>query len=85
MFAPGFCLLVFRPILSELVTQANLSPWWQCRDWVVLSHRFVRDGEYDFEELRSVTKVLTRNLNRVIDVNFYPDRGVKGGGFAESA
>jgi ribonucleoside-diphosphate reductase alpha chain len=34
--------------------------------------RFVRDGEYDFEELRSVTKVLTRNLNRVIDVNFYP-------------
>ena len=26
----------------------------------------------DFEALRKVTKVVTRNLNRVIDVNFYP-------------
>ena len=27
---------------------------------------------FDFEALRKVTKVVTRNLNRVIDVNFYP-------------
>ena len=27
---------------------------------------------YNFEELRRVTKVVTRNLNRVIDINFYP-------------
>jgi ribonucleoside-diphosphate reductase alpha subunit len=31
------------------------------------------DGaSYDFEKLRSVTKVATRNLNKVIDRNYYP-------------
>lgn len=33
---------------------------------------FVRAGEFDFEALRVTTKVAIRNLNRVIDINFYP-------------
>jgi ribonucleoside-diphosphate reductase alpha subunit len=33
---------------------------------------FVKDGHFDMEKLCAVTKVVTRNLNRVIDVNFYP-------------
>ena len=33
---------------------------------------FVKEGTFDFDELRRVTKVATRNLNRVIDINFYP-------------
>jgi ribonucleoside-diphosphate reductase alpha subunit len=34
---------------------------------------FVTDNkEYDFQKLYEVTKVVTKNLNRVIDVNFYP-------------
>jgi len=33
---------------------------------------FVKDGSFDFEELKSVTRVVTRNLNRVIDRNYYP-------------
>ena len=28
--------------------------------------------KYDFQKLHDVTKVVTKNLNRVIDVNFYP-------------
>jgi ribonucleotide reductase alpha subunit len=28
--------------------------------------------EFNFEELRRVTKMITRNLNRVIDINYYP-------------
>lgn len=27
---------------------------------------------FDFEKLHQVTKVVTRNLNKVIDVNYYP-------------
>merc|ERR1712150_204625 len=27
---------------------------------------------YDFERLKEVTKVVTKNLNKIIDVNFYP-------------
>lgn len=30
------------------------------------------NGEYDFEKLLEITKIVTKNLNRVIDVNFYP-------------
>jgi len=34
---------------------------------------FVLDDQtYDFQNLYAVTKVVTRNLNKVIDVNFYP-------------
>ncbi|KAE9401778.1 ribonucleoside-diphosphate reductase large chain [Gymnopus androsaceus JB14] len=33
---------------------------------------FVRDGQFDFSKLHSVTKVLTKNLDRIIDVNYYP-------------
>jgi ribonucleotide reductase alpha subunit len=28
--------------------------------------------EFDYNELRRVTKMITRNLNKVIDINFYP-------------
>ena len=33
---------------------------------------FVKDGEFDFAKLCEVTGVVTRNLNRVIDKNYYP-------------
>lgn len=28
--------------------------------------------EYDFQKLREVTKVVTKNLNKIIDINYYP-------------
>ncbi len=35
--------------------------------------RFVeKDGTYNFDKLRHYTHVLTRNLNKVIDINYYP-------------
>jgi ribonucleotide reductase alpha subunit len=34
--------------------------------------RFVRDGTFQFEKLHEVVRVITRNLNRVIDENYYP-------------
>lgn len=33
---------------------------------------FIRGKEYDFQKLHDVTKVVAFNLNRVIDVNYYP-------------
>jgi ribonucleoside-diphosphate reductase alpha subunit len=33
---------------------------------------FVKGRTFDFDHLRRVTKVVIRNLNRVIDINFYP-------------
>ena len=34
--------------------------------------KFVKDGVFDHEGLHAVSKKVTRNLNRVIDKNFYP-------------
>jgi ribonucleoside-diphosphate reductase alpha subunit len=38
---------------------------------------FVKDGEFDFERLQGVTRVVTRNLNRVIDKNYYPTEAAR--------
>jgi len=32
----------------------------------------VQRGEYDFAKLHEVTKVVIKNLNKIIDVNYYP-------------
>jgi ribonucleoside-diphosphate reductase alpha chain len=34
--------------------------------------RFVTDGKFDHDRLFEITKVVTRNLNKVIDINYYP-------------
>lgn len=33
---------------------------------------FVENGAFNFDKLREVTAIATRNLNRVIDINYYP-------------
>lgn len=33
---------------------------------------FIKDGVYDFQKLHDVAKVVAYNLNRIIDVNYYP-------------
>jgi ribonucleoside-diphosphate reductase alpha chain len=33
---------------------------------------FVKDGAFDFTGFRTAVKVVVRNLNRVIDINYYP-------------
>ncbi|MGB4959978.1 MAG: ribonucleoside-diphosphate reductase subunit alpha, partial [Saprospiraceae bacterium] len=36
--------------------------------------KFVDEGKktFDFEKLHDITKVITRNLNKIIDINYYP-------------
>ena len=34
--------------------------------------KFVENGKFDFDKLVEITKVATRNLNKVIDINYYP-------------
>jgi ribonucleoside-diphosphate reductase alpha subunit len=37
----------------------------------------VKNQKFDFEELHAVTRVITRNLNRVIDKNYYPTEAAR--------
>jgi ribonucleoside-diphosphate reductase alpha subunit len=34
--------------------------------------KFVINGKFDFDRLYDITRVVTRNLNKVIDINYYP-------------
>ncbi len=34
--------------------------------------KYVSDGQFDHKKLYEITRVVTRNLNKVIDVNYYP-------------
>jgi ribonucleoside-diphosphate reductase alpha subunit len=38
---------------------------------------FVEAGEFNFDKLQEVTRVVTRNLNRVIDRNYYPTEAAR--------
>ena len=39
--------------------------------------RFIKDGAFDHTKLFEVTKVVTRNLNKIIDGNYYPVEAAK--------
>lgn len=39
-------------------------------------------NQFDYEKLHEVTKVVTNNLNRVIDINFYPTEKTKRSNFS---
>lgn len=55
----GLCIILLRQ-----VAVCNLAS--------IALNRFVKDLKFDFKQLRYVTKVIVRNLNKIIDVNFYP-------------
>lgn len=38
---------------------------------------FVKDQTFDHQELHAITKMITKNLNRVIDRNFYPTEAAR--------
>ena len=42
---------------------------------------FVSNKQFDYGKLHCVTKVITNNLNRVIDINFYPTEKTKRSNF----
>lgn len=39
------------------------------------------DGKFDFDKLKEISMIVTRNLNRVIDRNFYPRQECKNSNF----
>ena len=44
--------------------------------------KFVKeDGTYDFDKLHDVTRVITRNLNKIIDINYYPIKEAENSNF----
>ena len=36
--------------------------------------KFIQDGSFDYDKLHQVVKIITKNLNNVIDLNYYPTK-----------
>ena len=59
-------------LCSEIVEYSDENETAVCNLASIALNRFVQDKEFDYNLLVEVAKVITRNLNKVIDVNFYP-------------
>ncbi|GFV68925.1 ribonucleoside-diphosphate reductase large subunit [Trichonephila clavipes] len=59
-------------LCTEIVEYTSPDEIAVCNLASVALNRYVKDQTFDFEKLRDVTKVITRNLNKIIDVNYYP-------------
>lgn len=61
-------------LCSEIMEYSDNKETAVCNLASIALNRFVRGApaEFDFEKLHEVTRVVTENLNRVIDVNYYP-------------
>lgn len=67
---------IFNGILTgnctEIIEYSNAEETAVCNLASMSLPSFVRDGAFDFATFRAAVKVAVRNLNRVIDINFYP-------------
>ena len=59
-------------LCSEIIEFSNAQETAVCNLASIALPAFVKDGAFDFAELRRVAGVVIRNLNRVIDINYYP-------------
>jgi ribonucleoside-diphosphate reductase alpha subunit len=62
-------------LCSEIIEYSSADETAVCNLASISLPAYVKEGakrEFDFEELRKITKMITRNLNKVIDINYYP-------------
>ncbi|CAA91952.1 Ribonucleoside-diphosphate reductase large chain [Schizosaccharomyces pombe] len=59
-------------LCTEIVEYSSPDEVAVCNLASVALPTFIKDGKYNFQKLHDVVKVVTRNLNKIIDVNYYP-------------
>jgi ribonucleoside-diphosphate reductase alpha subunit len=59
-------------LCTEIIEYSSSEETAVCNLASIALPAFVRGGAFDFKALQDTTRVAIRNLNRVIDINFYP-------------
>ncbi|AOP31551.1 ribonucleotide reductase large subunit [Skunkpox virus] len=59
-------------LCTEIIQYANANEVAVCNLASIALNMFVIDGKFDFLKLKDVVKVVVRNLNKIIDINYYP-------------
>ena len=70
-------------LCTEIVQYSSKDEVAVCNLASIALNMFVKQNrkEYDFHKLKEVTKIVTRNLNKIIDVNYYPVEEAKRSNF----
>ncbi|KAL7017563.1 hypothetical protein ACKWTF_010434 [Chironomus riparius] len=70
-------------LCTEIVQYSSKDEVAVCNLASIALNMFVKPNrkEYDFHKLKEVTKIVTRNLNKIIEVNFYPVEEAKRSNF----
>lgn len=59
-------------LCTEIIEFSSKDEIAVCNLASIALNRFVSNGEFDFLLLKSITKMVTFNLNKMIDLNYYP-------------
>ncbi|KAJ7643829.1 ribonucleotide reductase alpha subunit [Roridomyces roridus] len=59
-------------LCTEIIEYSSPEETAVCNLASIAVPRFISDGKYNFQHLHDIAKVVAKNLNRVIDVNYYP-------------
>lgn len=62
---------------TEIIEYSDINETAVCNLCSIALPTYIKDGtdyldKFDFQKLHQVTKIATKNLNKVIDINFYP-------------
>ncbi len=68
-------------LCTEIVEYTSSDEVAVCNLASIALPRFVIDGKLDHDKLFEVTKVITNNLNKIIDINYYPIEEAKRSNF----
>ncbi|MGG5507806.1 MULTISPECIES: ribonucleoside-diphosphate reductase subunit alpha [unclassified Myroides] len=59
-------------LCTEIMEYTDSSEIAVCNLASIALPRYVEEGQFDFQKLVEVTQIITRNLNKIIDHNYYP-------------
>ncbi len=59
-------------LCAEIIEYSDSQEYAVCNLASIALPRYIENGKYNFQKLYEVVKVVTRNLNKVIDINYYP-------------
>jgi len=64
-------------LCAEITQYSDGSETAVCNLCSICLPRFVENGVFNYDKLIDVCRVIVRNLNKVIDINYYPTNGAK--------
>ena len=64
-------------LCAEICEFSNANEYAVCNLASIAVNKFYKDGSYNYDSLKEIAKLVTYNLNNIIDINYYPTEETK--------